>query len=69
LSRVELEQFGDHRATFEDLTPGTYRIFAVPAPRIIEFHNPGALGRLGQGQLVTLQPRADANLLLEGVSQ
>lgn len=69
LSRVEVHQFGDHSATFEDLTPGTYRILTFPASHSIEFHNPAVLDRLGPGQSVTLAPRANANLLLEGISQ
>ena len=69
LSQVQIRQFGEPTATFEDLTPGTYRIFAFPAPRTIEFHNPAALDRLGQGQLITLAPRDNTNLLLEGVSK
>ena len=69
LSQVQIRQFGEPTATFEDLTPGTYRIFAFPAPRSIEFHNPAALDRLGQGQLITLAPRDNTNLLLEGVSK
>jgi len=69
LSGTQLEQFGDREATLDDLTPGTYRVFAFRTPQSIEFRNPDALAQLGTGQKITLAPRADASLLLEGVSK
>lgn len=67
--RQQIQQFGERSATFEDMTPGTYRVFALSAPRSIEFHNPVALERLGSGQQVTLEPGGSANLVLERISK
>jgi hypothetical protein len=65
----EVRQFGEHTATFEDMVPGAYRVFAFRTARSIEFRNPAALSRLGPGQRVAIEPGGSANLVLEGVSR
>ncbi len=69
LPNGQIEQFSDRTATLEDMTPGSYRVFAFRAQQSIEFRNPAALDRLGPGQEVTLEPGSSANLVLEAVSR
>jgi Carboxypeptidase regulatory-like domain len=64
----QLEQFGERAATFEDMTPGPYRVFAFRTQKPIEFRNPAALNRLGAGQRVTMEPGGSAILVLEETS-
>jgi len=69
VSKGQIEQFGDRTATLEDMAPGSYRVFAFRAPQSIEFRNPAALERLGQGEEVTLEPGSNSNLVLEAISK
>ena len=52
--------------TLDDLTPGSYRVFAFQGPARLEYRNPAALAALpNPGQQVTLSPGATSNLVLE----
>jgi hypothetical protein len=52
--------------TLENLTPGSYRVYAFNAPVRLEYRNPAALAALqDQGQAVTLSPGTTGNLVLE----
>ena len=66
LREGRLQVSGIATVDLNDLTPGTYRVFAFTAPRAIEFQNPEAMDRLaGQGQEVTLEPGGSATLVVE----
>lgn len=67
--QTQIQQFGERTATIEDITPGPYRVFAFRTPQSIEFRNDAAIDRLGPGQRITLEPGANANLVLEGISK
>ena len=74
-SQGQIQQFGEHTFTLEDLTPGPYRVFVFRAPRSIPLPplspllSPATLDQLGSGQDVMLAPGASVNLVLEGISR
>jgi hypothetical protein len=50
-----------------NLPPGTYRILAFDEPQQLEYNNPEAMrSYVGQGQTVTLEPGASAQVSLDG---
>lgn len=63
---VTLRSSSGGTVTLEDLTPGSYHVYAFNAPVRLEYRNPAVLAALpNPGQQVTLSPGAASNLLLE----
>ena len=65
LIQGHLQASGIANVYLDDMTPGTYRVFTFASPHTIEFQNPAATDRLGQGQEVTLEPGGSATLVVE----
>jgi hypothetical protein len=52
--------------TLENLTPGSYHVYTLAAPIVLEYHNPAALAALPTPvQAVTLSPGASSSIVLE----
>ena len=60
-----LDQIAEHSQKLAGMSPGTYQVFAFHTPRAIEFRSPEAIRALGAGKVVTLEPGADAKLVIE----
>lgn len=54
--------------TVQNLTPGSYHVYAFPAPAALEYHNRDALSSL-PSQQVTLEPSGTATFVLEAPAQ
>jgi hypothetical protein len=68
LLSAQLDQYGDRSKKLEDLTPGTYRVFAFRTPHSLEYHNPAALAQLGTGKEITLDAGASAAFVVQEIA-
>jgi hypothetical protein len=67
VSFAQLQQYGDRNQKLEDITPGTYRVFAFRTPHSLEYHNAAALAQLGTGQEITLEAGGSATLVVQEI--
>ena len=65
IQETRISPLEDQSQTLPDLPPGPYRVFTFLTPHTIEFRNPEAISRLGEGQPVLLTPGATASLTLQ----
>jgi len=68
ISWVDVDPVGKRSGTLEDLTPGTYRVFALRESAEVDFRDPAALSRLGTGQEITLAPGEAGTVVLTEVA-
>jgi hypothetical protein len=52
-------------AEFEELTPGSYRVFVTRVPVVVDAHNPASPERLGSGKDVDVAPDSETSVVLE----
>jgi hypothetical protein len=70
LEPVTLRPSTGGTATLNDLTPGSYHVYAFNAPVRLEYHNPATLAELAsQSQAVTLTPGTTSEVVLEVLGQ
>ncbi len=66
LAPVTLRPSTGGTVTLEDLTPGSYRVYAFNSPVLLENRNPAALAALpNPGQAVTLSPGTTSSIVVE----
>ncbi len=65
IHETRISPLEDQSETLPDLPPGPYRVFTFLSPHTIEFRNPDAISRLGEGQPILLAPGATASLTLQ----
>ena len=67
VSEMQIAPLNEHSATLEDLTPGTYHIYAFHSERTLPFRDPVAMAALGGGQEVTVEPAGSQTFVLQEV--
>jgi hypothetical protein len=64
---AQLQQFGERSQKLDDITPGTYRVFAFRTPHSLMYRDPTALARFGTGKEITLDAGASSTFVVQEI--